>query len=136
MAFALLLASLLSTAQTRTITGRLVDDKNEPVAGATINVKNTDRSTISDSQGRFSIDAAADAILRITFIGFEPVETKATDPTLTHLTLSRNTGSLDTILVTTALGIRRTRHPVVVEVDPAASEQAGAPTSARVVEPM
>jgi hypothetical protein len=34
------------------------------------------------------------------------------------------------------LGIRRTRHPVVVEVDPAASEQAGAPTSARVVEPM
>jgi TonB-linked SusC/RagA family outer membrane protein len=110
MAFALLLAGLLSTAQTRTITGRLVDDKNEPIAGATINVKNTNQSTISDIQGRFSIDAAADAILKITFIGFEPVETKATDPALTHLTLRRNTGSLDTVLVTTALGIRRTRN--------------------------
>lgn len=110
MAFALLLASLLSLAQTTTINGRILDDKGEPIAGATIRVRNTNGSTASDAEGRFSINASPEAVLKITSIGFQPVEIRAGDPAITHLTLQHAEGSLDSVLVTTALGIRRTRN--------------------------
>ena len=56
MAFALLLASLLSLAQAQTINGRLFDNKGEPIPGVTIKVKNGSQSTISDAQGHFTMN--------------------------------------------------------------------------------
>ena len=110
MAFALLLVSLLSVAQTQTITGHLLDDKGYPIAGATIKVKNTNRSTISDAAGHFSIEASETAILSITSIGFQQTEIRAGDPAIRQLRLEHAESSLDSVLVTTALGIKRTRN--------------------------
>ena len=110
MAFALLLVSFLSVAQTHTIGGRLIDEAGNPVSGATIHVKKTAWSAVSDDQGRFTIAVAPHAILLITAVAFQPVEIHEDDPALHRLTLLRATGSLDSIFVTTALGIRRTRN--------------------------
>lgn len=40
-----------------TITGKVVDDKGEPIAGATITIKGTGRATSTDVNGEFSIPA-------------------------------------------------------------------------------
>lgn len=123
MAFALLLASLLSLAQTQTINGRLLDNKGEPIPGATIKVKNSSQSTISDAQGHFSLTVSPDAILQLTSIGFQRIEIRAGDPAITHLTLQHAEGSLDSVLVTTALGIRRTRNSLPYATQQVSAEE-------------
>ncbi|MFX1704991.1 SusC/RagA family TonB-linked outer membrane protein [Chitinophaga sp. CC14] len=53
------------------ITGRVVNDKNEPVVGASIFVKGTKRSTISDETGTFKLtDIEPDAVLTFTSVGY------------------------------------------------------------------
>jgi len=53
-----LVSILISTslmAQTRTVSGTLVDEKGNPVAGATVSINNSAVSKITDSKGYFSL---------------------------------------------------------------------------------
>ena len=47
--------SLNLMAQKTTITGQVVDSKNEPVIGATIMIKGTSTGTVSDNNGYYSV---------------------------------------------------------------------------------
>lgn len=62
----------------RTITGKVVDENNEPLPGATIRIKGTSRGTITATDGSFSIKVPLDkkVKLEILFIGFETKEVK------------------------------------------------------------
>ena len=56
--------------QSQTISGTVrnaADD--EPVIGASVQVKGTSRGTITDVDGKFAIEAEPDAILVVSFIG-------------------------------------------------------------------
>lgn len=53
------------------ITGRVVDDKGEPIAGATVIIYGTTAGVASDSDGRYSLPAKADDILQVSFIGYK-----------------------------------------------------------------
>lgn len=55
-----LLCSLLMLAQ-RTITGRVTDDKGNPIANASVLVKGTTKGTTTKTDGSFSIDVSASA---------------------------------------------------------------------------
>jgi TonB-linked SusC/RagA family outer membrane protein len=110
MAIALLLAGFLALAQTHSINGRLLDENGNPIPGATIRARNGQQFAISDDQGRFTISLSQPTALFISSIGFQRVEIRSDDPALGRLTLVHATGSLDSIFVTTALGIRRTRN--------------------------
>ena len=54
------------------VTGKVTDNKGQPLEGATILVKGTSSGVKSDAGGNFSIEAAPDATLVISFVGFEP----------------------------------------------------------------
>lgn len=55
------------------LTGRVTNEKGEPVVGATISVKNTDIITTTGIDGQFSITVIDNkAILTITSVGYEP----------------------------------------------------------------
>ena len=56
----LLCSIQLVWAQT-TVTGKITDQNGAPVPGATITIKNTALSTVSDANGNFSISAPANA---------------------------------------------------------------------------
>ncbi|MEO9004666.1 MAG: TonB-dependent receptor plug domain-containing protein, partial [Ginsengibacter sp.] len=56
------------------ISGTITDDKGQPLAGATILVKGTPNGTKSDANGTFSINAAPNSTLIISFVGFESTE--------------------------------------------------------------
>ena len=75
----LLLSGILSVflvstnlcAQTTKVSGTIINQRTaEPVAGATVTVKNTNRSASADNAGKFTIDASAGEVLVITSVGY------------------------------------------------------------------
>lgn len=57
------------------ITGKVFSaDDQQPLPGATVLVKGTNRATISGMDGDFSIQASSGEILVISFIGFSNTE--------------------------------------------------------------
>lgn len=69
-----------SIAQNSTIVkGSIVDEKGEPVIGASIAEVGTTRGTVSDADGNFSLSVESGARLKITFLGYKTVTLKASD---------------------------------------------------------
>ena len=72
--------SLLSTnafAQTAKVSGTIINHRTSaPVAGATIAVKNSNRATVTDEAGRFSIDASTGEMLIVSSVGYTTQEIK------------------------------------------------------------
>jgi len=76
--FALLLLLMVFThtdllAQTKKITGKVsASDNGTMLAGATVKVKGANVATSTDADGAFTIEAAPNAILTITSVGYTP----------------------------------------------------------------
>ncbi|OQP61182.1 SusC/RagA family TonB-linked outer membrane protein [Niastella vici] len=69
------LISTKSFAQTAKISGTVLNQRTgEPIPGATIMVKKTSRTAITDLNGKFAINAASGEVLVITSIGFASQE--------------------------------------------------------------
>jgi TonB-dependent starch-binding outer membrane protein SusC len=56
------------------VRGIVTDASGKPMVGATVSVKGTRISVQTDGQGNFSVAAAGDAVLIITFIGYKDQE--------------------------------------------------------------
>jgi len=65
-----LVAIMHVAAQDITVTGSVKDEKNSPLIGATITVKNSKTATTSDASGSFSIKASQGAVLEISYSGY------------------------------------------------------------------
>jgi TonB-dependent starch-binding outer membrane protein SusC len=73
--FPLLLLSTAAFSQTEKISGTITNQRNSaPIPGATITVKGTDRFTVADDAGKFSIDASTGDVLVVTIIGYTKQE--------------------------------------------------------------
>ncbi|KQC02816.1 SusC/RagA family TonB-linked outer membrane protein [Pedobacter sp. Hv1] len=81
------------------ITGKLVDETGQPIAGATIKVKGTTAVTTSNSEGVFSLkNIADDATLEISYLGYQIKEVKASKD-LGTLRMEVAVGKLDQVTV-------------------------------------
>lgn len=62
----------------RTVTGKVVDENNEPLPGATIRIKGTQQGAITAVDGSFSIKVPVGkkVKLQIVYIGYESMEIK------------------------------------------------------------
>src|SRR5689334_4125132 len=90
----------------RTITGKITDDKGQPIPFATIAIKGTKISVASDAVGEFSIKVPNDdAVLIVSAINYQPSEIKITGLTKVEIKLTPTTSNLSEVVVTTALGI-------------------------------
>lgn len=63
-------------AQNNTISGIVTDNENNPVAGAAVVIKNTTRGSVTNIDGKYIIEAPADAVLEFRFLGLTPQEIK------------------------------------------------------------
>jgi len=70
----LMFCAALAIAQTRLVTGKVIDDKNIPVVGASIVIKGTSRGIAAGGEGEFSINAKPDDVLVITASNFAKSE--------------------------------------------------------------
>ena len=65
------LTTVSDLAQTKTITGKVVDQKGQPVIGATVIVQNTSRGDITSADGSFRIEGVkVGDNLEVAFIGY------------------------------------------------------------------
>ena len=85
-------------AQTQTIPGTVLNDADgEPVIGASVQVKGTVKGTITDFDGKFTLEVDKDAVLYVSFIGMGSVEIPAVDGMVVRL--SENSKELEEVMV-------------------------------------
>ena len=53
------------------VTGRVVDEKGNPIPGATVLIQGTTQGVATDADGRYTINTRAEDALRISFIGYK-----------------------------------------------------------------
>jgi TonB-linked SusC/RagA family outer membrane protein len=59
----------------KTIHGKVLDETNQPLTGATIKVKGQKQVTSTDSKGEFSLNIDLDnAVLQVSYVGYESLE--------------------------------------------------------------
>lgn len=92
-------APLSLWAQNKTVSGTIIDEINEPVAGASVVIKNTTIGTITDIDGKYSIDAPADAILVFSFMGYSPIEERVNGRSQINIQMKVDDTMLDDVVV-------------------------------------
>ena len=103
--FLAVLVFATASAQVRSVTGSVKDDKGVAVAYATVKVKGQSSAVVADANGNFKINAAANASLQVSATGFSSLEVKAASATLS-IVLNRQVDALNDVVVT-AQGIRK-----------------------------
>lgn len=99
-----LLIPLLSTAQT--VTGTVSDESGKKLSAVSVTVKGTSTGTSTDASGKFSVTAAADAVLVFSSVGFTTQEVPVNRQTVLTVVLAGGSQVLSEVVVT-ALGITK-----------------------------
>lgn len=82
------------------VTGKVTDAKNEPLVGVTIKVRGTSIGVASDVDGKFSIKVPdANAVLVFSYLGFNSMEKKAGEASVTHVVMQPSDQSLEEVVV-------------------------------------
>lgn len=104
---AVMVVSLSAMAQSRTVSGQVVTEDNEPVVGASVLVTGTQIGASTDLDGRFVIKNVPESAktLRVSYIGMTSQEVNIT-PGEIRIVLGLNSTVLDEVVVT-AMGISR-----------------------------
>ena len=99
LAMMLMLASV-ALAQERVVTGTVADETGTGMPGVNVLVKGTPQGTVTDAQGAFSINAAPEATLVFTFVGYKTSEVAVGDRTTINVAMDVDLTSLDEVVVT------------------------------------
>ena len=110
------------TVVVKQVTGRVVDEKNEPLIGVNIRVEGTDDGTVTDLEGKYVIKASIGSILSFTYIGYISSYVKIADKNVYNIQMSANVEALNEVVVT-ALGIKREQKALSYNVQQVKSDQ-------------
>ncbi|MEH6407044.1 MAG: SusC/RagA family TonB-linked outer membrane protein [Leeuwenhoekiella sp.] len=103
--FLVLLISFASFAQQQ-VSGVVKDPNGIPIGGVTIMVPDTNRGTITDFDGNFTIEVNKGEILQFSYVGFTKQSLTITNQSQLEITLAEDAEMLNAVVVT-ALGIRK-----------------------------
>ena len=118
----LLISIGFATAQTVKVTGTVTSSEDQlPVIGAAIVVKGTTIGTVSDFEGRFSLDVPRDAkVIYVSYVGLKTKEV-AVAPVL-NIVLDSDSKALDEVVVT-AQGLSRKEKSLGYSTQKVTAEQ-------------
>lgn len=97
-----LLMILSANAQTGTqinVSGSVTDVNGEPLIGVNILVEGTSTGTVTDYDGNFQLRVPADAVLNISYIGYQPQQVAVNNRTTIQIVLVEDTELLDELVV-------------------------------------
>ena len=86
-------------AQNITVTGTVRDEAGDGIPGATILVKGTSNGTATNLDGVYSISAPANAILQISYVGFETKEVQINGQSVLDIIMSASASALDEVVI-------------------------------------
>ena len=97
-----LLMVLSVSAQTGTtinVRGTITDIAGEPIIGANILIKGTSNGTVTDYDGNYSLQAPADGVLEVSYIGYNPQSISINNRTIINIVLEEDRELLDELVV-------------------------------------
>ena len=93
------LKSNVSQQNKKTITGVIKDESGLPVIGANVVEKGTANGTITDAEGKFTLNIASNATLAVTYIGYVTNEVPVSGKNSVSITLKEDSELLDEVVV-------------------------------------
>ncbi len=105
-----LLFCVLGFSQTL-IKGKVVDQNNMPLSGASVVEKGSVNGTSADFDGNFSIELKEGSIIVVSYIGFKTKELDVSGKTTIEVVLLEDAESLNEVVVT-ALGIKQQQKKI------------------------
>jgi outer membrane cobalamin receptor len=112
----LLISSTAIFAQTK-LTGKVVDESNQPLPGASLIVKGTKTGASSDFNGNFTLETTvASGTLQISFVGYLTTSVSFNgNANLGSITLKPSAESLEEVVITGVVDVAKERYtPVAV----------------------
>lgn len=98
--FGLVMLTSLANAQEKTVSGTVRDENGNAMPGVNILVKGTSRGTVTDVDGKFTINATDADVLAFSFIGYAGQEVAVGNQTSVDVTLGSDLQSLDEVIIT------------------------------------
>lgn len=91
--------------QKKSVSGRVVDSKGEPLTGVSVRVKGTNNAAVTDIDGNYSITINEGERLEFSYVGFVTCEARANNSNL-NISMIEDQKTIGEVVVT-ALGIRK-----------------------------
>lgn len=88
-----------SHSKTKKITGIVKDNNNEPIIGANVVEKGTTNGIITDMDGRFALEIPEDAVIRISYIGYNTQDLSVMNKTVLAVILTEDSKALEEVVV-------------------------------------
>ncbi len=88
------------------ITGIVTSSDGAPLEGATVSIKSSKESAITNAEGRYSISAEGTQVLVFSYVGYTNLEVPVNNRTTIDVTLEKAVNEMEQVVVT-ALGITR-----------------------------
>lgn len=94
------LHAAVTQVQTITVKGRVVDAEGQPLIGATVSVKGSNKGVVTDLDGNFQIEVPANATLMVSYVGFKDAEVAVRGrAALEDITLTDDQKTLEQVVV-------------------------------------
>lgn len=91
---------LIAMAQTRTISGVVADETNEPLIGVSVVVKGTTTGTLTDIEGKYTINIPnKESVLVFSYVGYTLQEQKVGEQATIDVILKEDNKLLDEVVV-------------------------------------
>ena len=87
-------------AQTKKITGKILNDESKPISGVSVTIKGKQAGTQTNVNGEYTIDAAEGDVLVFSVTGFTSREVKVGTNSTIDLSLETKVTELDAVVVT------------------------------------
>ncbi|MBQ9678591.1 MAG: TonB-dependent receptor [Prevotella sp.] len=81
------------------VKGTVNDETGEPIIGATVKVQGTNEGAITDFNGQFSVNAASNATLNISYVGYVSQQVSVGGRNNISVTLKEDTNTLNDVVV-------------------------------------
>ncbi|MEX6688191.1 TonB-dependent receptor [Danxiaibacter flavus] len=97
----LIVSFIVGYSQGKVVTGKIADQANKPLAGATVTLKGTTVNTVSDESGNFEINTGTQVnpVLTITFVGYLPQEYSVRNRSGLSIQLQQDVQALNDVVV-------------------------------------
>lgn len=95
-----LVVAVTGFAQSRTVSGTVIDKTGESVIGASVVVRGTTNGTITDFDGNFTLqNVPVNGTIQVSFDGYKTVDIPIQNQSIIKVTLEEDTETLDEVVV-------------------------------------
>jgi len=85
--------------QTKQISGTITDKQGEPLIGVSVTVETSNQGTVTDINGKYTLDVPIGTVIRYSYIGYNPQTIKVGNKDIYDVSLNEDTQLLDEVII-------------------------------------